>query len=167
MGFCLSDQSQRGHCPKSWIIFHLSWIIFHLSWTIFHLSWIIFHLSWITFHLSWITFHLSWITFHLSWTNLPGAQSVFFSGPRFWFSRSEFRKKVLREPGSKCRKIKVPESVRIDWNRSKDLQNDLDSMFSSHFRRFRQKSPNLLGGALRYPLETEEKPSLQTPLGHT
>ena len=67
-----------------------------------------------------------------------------FSGPRFGFSRSDFRKKVLREPGSKRRKIKVPESIQIDSNRSKDLQNDLDSMFSSHFRRFRQKSPNLL-----------------------
>ena len=80
-----------------------------------------------------------------------GPKSIFsdpnfgFSGSRFGFSRSDFPKKVLREPGSKRRKIKVSESIQIDSNRSKDLQNDLDSMFSSHFRRFRQKSPNLLG----------------------
>ena len=63
------------------------------------------------------------------------------SGPRFGFSRSDFGKKVLREPGSKRRKIKVSESIQIDWNRSRELGNDLDSRFRGLGGRFDPKTP--------------------------
>ena len=62
-----------------------------------------------------------------------------FSGTRFGSPKSDFRKKVLREPSSKCRKFKVSESVQINWNRSKELENDLDSRFRGVEGRFDPK----------------------------
>ena len=64
-----------------------------------------------------------------------------FSDTRFGFFRSEFRKKVLREPGSTRRKVDVSEMVQIDSNRSRELGNDLDSRFRGLEGRLDPKFP--------------------------
>ena len=80
-------------------------------------------------------------------SRILGPKSIFsdskfgLSGPRFGFPRSDIRKKVLREPGSKRRKIEVSESIQIDSNRSKDLENGLDSRFRGLEGRFDPKFP--------------------------
>ena len=65
-------------------------------------------------------------------SNVPGPE-IDSSRPDIKFSRSGFRKKVLREPCSKRRKLKVSESAQINSNRSRELENDLVSRFRGSF----------------------------------
>ena len=87
-----------------------------------------------------------------------GPKSIFsdpnfgLSGSRFGFSRSNFRKKVLREPGSKRSKIRPPGNLRNRLRRSQEALNSPLAMCSSHFEQFSTistKIPKFCWGRLR------------------
>ena len=52
--------------------------------------------------------------FQVRKSKIPGPE-IDIASPEFELFRSEFRKKLLREPCSKPRELKVSESIQIDW----------------------------------------------------